>query len=268
MEPSTLGQRLEHRDAGRFVGRERELAFLESLLGDDPAASVVFVHGPGGIGKSTLLRELARRARRHERRTWFVDGRRMPPAPGALEAALQGASEDERPLLLFDSWERISAAGAHLRARVLPSLPAQAVVVIAGRAAPDPDWFADGWESIVADIALEPLPADQAGALLGAHGVAPGPQRSDPPVGGGLAARAGARRRRRERRPRLGRRRPRPTGRTWSAPSCAASPAPSSTAATSTSRPSPPSPARRPAACCATSCPTWTPRRPRRGCAR
>ncbi|UGS34792.1 AAA family ATPase [Capillimicrobium parvum] len=174
MEPSTLGERLEHRDASRFVGRDRELAFLESLLGDDPEASVVFVHGPGGIGKSTLLRELARRAGRHDRRTWFVDGRRMPPAPGALEAALQGASEDERPLLLFDSWERISAAGAHLRARVLPSLPAQAVVVLAGRAAPDPDWFADGWESIVADIALEPLPADEAGALLGAHGVSPG----------------------------------------------------------------------------------------------
>jgi len=95
----------------------------------------------------------------------------MPPAPGALEAELQGAADDERPLLLFDSWERISAAGAHLRARVLPSLRAAAVVVIAGRAAPDPDWFADGWESIVAELALEPLPAPEAGALLGAHGV-------------------------------------------------------------------------------------------------
>jgi hypothetical protein len=171
MEPSTLGERLEDRDAGRFVGRERELAYLESLLGDDPAASVVFVHGPGGIGKSTLLRELARRAHRSGRRSWFVDGRRVPPAPGALEAALRGAADDERPLILFDGWERMSAAGAHLRARVLPSLRAQAVVILAGRAAPDPDWFADGWESIVAEIALEPLPTEQAGALLREHGV-------------------------------------------------------------------------------------------------
>jgi AAA+ ATPase superfamily predicted ATPase len=52
----TLGQRLAREDARRFVGRERELGVLESLLADDPPAAVAFVHGAAGIGKSALLR--------------------------------------------------------------------------------------------------------------------------------------------------------------------------------------------------------------------
>jgi MoxR-like ATPase len=52
------------RVAARFVGRAAELARLEGLLGDEPPVSVVLLHGPPGVGKSALLRELARRAGR------------------------------------------------------------------------------------------------------------------------------------------------------------------------------------------------------------
>jgi ABC-type transport system involved in cytochrome c biogenesis ATPase subunit len=51
-----LGDRITERTTQRFVGRECELAVLERLFADDPPYSVVHVHGPGGIGKSTLLR--------------------------------------------------------------------------------------------------------------------------------------------------------------------------------------------------------------------
>ena len=61
---ATLGQRMAREDARRFVGRDRELGVLEAMLVDDPPASVAFVHGAGGIGKSALLRELARRHHR------------------------------------------------------------------------------------------------------------------------------------------------------------------------------------------------------------
>jgi putative protein kinase ArgK-like GTPase of G3E family len=87
----TLGQRLALQDARRFVGRERELGLLEAMLVDDPPASVAFVHGEGGIGKSALLRELARRAARHGRRARLIEGRDLDPVPGALEHALAGA---------------------------------------------------------------------------------------------------------------------------------------------------------------------------------
>ena len=58
---ATLADRVAARDRQRFVGRDSELELFDSLLSDDPPANVVLVHGPGGIGKSALLREVARR---------------------------------------------------------------------------------------------------------------------------------------------------------------------------------------------------------------
>jgi hypothetical protein len=54
----TLAERMAALDADRFVGRRRELEWLEALVAArQPSPSVVLVHGPGGIGKSALLRE-------------------------------------------------------------------------------------------------------------------------------------------------------------------------------------------------------------------
>ena len=57
----TLAARLVRREQAVFVGRAAELRIIDSLLTDDPPASVLLVHGPGGIGKSVLLREIRRR---------------------------------------------------------------------------------------------------------------------------------------------------------------------------------------------------------------
>ncbi len=158
-------------DTSRFVGRSAELAMLEACLGDDPPASVVFIHGPGGIGKSTLLRELGRRAEAVDREAFFVEGRELPPMPDALEAVLAGARTSERPLVLIDTYERMTALDGYLRRGLLPSLPGRTVVVIAGRRAPDAAWFAGGWEGVAADVELSGLPPDEALALLATHGL-------------------------------------------------------------------------------------------------
>ncbi len=114
---------------------------------DDPPACVVHVCGPGGIGKSTLLREAARRARTVGRSVISVDGRELGPAPGMLEAALREAARHQRPLVLLDSYELMTALGSCLRHELLPELPDQAMVIIAGRGDPDPGWFSGGWEA-------------------------------------------------------------------------------------------------------------------------
>src|SRR4051794_23034579 len=171
---STLAERLAARDEQRFVGRERELAFFESLFAPDPPAQVVLVHGPGGIGKSTLLREVARRASKRGWTTKLVEGRDLAPVPGEIESALGDVTEAEQPLILFDTYERMSAAGGWLRARLLPSLPARSVVVLAGRAAPEPGWFEGGWERLAVELKLEPLPEDAALTLVRTHGLADG----------------------------------------------------------------------------------------------
>jgi GH24 family phage-related lysozyme (muramidase) len=69
-----LGQRLERERARRFVGRAPELELFAARLeassrseiarDRDALFSVLWVHGPGGIGKSTLLRNLTAAARK------------------------------------------------------------------------------------------------------------------------------------------------------------------------------------------------------------
>ena len=168
---STLAYRLADRDRQRFVGRRSELGQLTALLTDDGAASIALVHGAGGIGKSTLLRELGRRADEAGWTVHVVEGRDLQPAPDAIEAVLAPARDDARPLIMFDTYERMSALGGYLRRSVLPSLPATAKVVIAGRRPPEPAWREGGWENLTTEIELRALDETDALALLRAHGV-------------------------------------------------------------------------------------------------
>src|SRR5215469_10708220 len=168
----TLASRLEDRDRVRFTGRAAELIFIEQCLdAHDPPASVVHICGPGGIGKSTLLREVARRARDRGRGVVNVDGRELGPAPGKLEAAMARAAQMAQPVVLLDSYELMTAHDPHLRAELLPALPDEALVIIAGRGTPDQGWFTGGWESVTTRLDLDALGPDEARRLLAAHGL-------------------------------------------------------------------------------------------------
>jgi len=169
-----LGEHLASVDAARFSGRRRLLGRLDELLAGSGPTRVVLVHGPGGIGKSALLREVGRRAMAGGRVVWSLDARALEPVPGDLERALAGAAEQAGAVVLVDSFERTPALGALLRERVLPGLAADAVVVVAGREAPGPDWFRAGWEHVCADVPLPPLPPDEARELLASQGVTDG----------------------------------------------------------------------------------------------
>ncbi len=172
----TLAARLEDRDSGRFTGRESELAFLYRCMGEDPPASVVHICGPGGIGKSALLRAAARRARSLGWEVASIDGRELGPATAVLEATVRKATKARRPgrggpLILLDSYERMTALDGYLRRDLLPTLPDRALVIIAGRGEPDPGWFSGGWEALTARLDLHGLSQQDALALLSAHGL-------------------------------------------------------------------------------------------------
>ncbi len=169
----TLADRLEDRDRSRFTGRVDEIAFLDRCLdSEDPPASVVHICGAGGVGKSTLLREVARHARDRGIHVVAVDGRELGPAPGALEAALRKEEEADRLLVLLDSYERMVALDSYIRQDLLPELPDRVLVLIAGRGAPDAGWFTGGWEALTARIDLTGLPPRDARRLLAARGLA------------------------------------------------------------------------------------------------
>src|SRR3954469_14488216 len=177
--PATLAERLPRRDEQHFVGREPELEFFDSLLVEEPSHQVVLVHGPGGIGKSTLLREVARRAEKRGYQPRLVEGRELAPVPGEIEHALGDLSSVELPLIMFDTYERMSAASGYLRQRLLPSLPARSIVILAGRKPPEAEWFQGGWERIACELELQPLDADDARRLCAAHGLTDATRRDD-----------------------------------------------------------------------------------------
>jgi predicted ATP-dependent serine protease len=69
-----------------FVGRAAQVAAFDDALAGRSARRVLFVHGPGGVGKTTLLLHLHSRARRAGRPVVYLDGSesglrpRQPPA--------------------------------------------------------------------------------------------------------------------------------------------------------------------------------------------
>ncbi|WP_043661079.1 AAA family ATPase [Nocardia thailandica] len=170
--PPTVAERLRAARRRRFVGRAGEVAlFRDALDAADPPFTVLFLHGPGGIGKTTLLAELREVAASAGARTAWIDGRTADPAPGTFHDA--AAPADERFVLFVDTFERLAPLEDWLRETFLPALPVSALVVLAGRTPPDPAWAADpGWQELVRVIALRNLAPDDAREYLRAAGVA------------------------------------------------------------------------------------------------
>ncbi len=170
-----LGRAVRQARAHAFVGRGEELALVGAALrGDEAAPSVFYVHGPGGIGKSALLRQVADAARLEGRTVVEVDGRLVEPSTASFEAETASLGDAPRAVLLVDSFEQCGWLETWLRDRFLPRLPDDVVVVLAGRRPPDLEWTVDpGWRHAVRVLALEPLDRDRSEQLLHAHGVDP-----------------------------------------------------------------------------------------------
>ncbi|MEU5253759.1 AAA family ATPase [Streptomyces longwoodensis] len=102
-----LAGRLAAARAGALVGREAERAVLDRMLsGAADAPVVAHLHGPGGIGKSALLRYAAGRAELAGRRVVHLDGRFLDGDPRRLEEAAAPACAEAGTVLLIDTFEQ------------------------------------------------------------------------------------------------------------------------------------------------------------------
>ncbi|WP_433187640.1 hypothetical protein [Actinoallomurus sp. CA-150999] len=174
-----LAGRLAAARAGALVGREPERALLDRMLsGAADAPLVAYVHGPGGIGKSSLLRYAGRQAELAGRGVVHIDARFLDADPRRLEEAAALACSEPGTVLLLDSFEQCQPLEPWLRDTFLLRLADGALVVLASRVAPDVEWSLDpGWAQLFAELVVRPLDAAQSDALLAARGV-PAEQRS------------------------------------------------------------------------------------------
>lgn len=182
MPGSTIGSRLRAARSSRFVGRQAELELFDRAL-DDPesAFAVLFVYGPPGVGKSTLVRELAARGSDRDRRVRHLDLRQVEATPEGLLGGLGvtmppgSALADalrEVDIVVLDTYELASPLDGWIREQLVPSLPAHALMLLAGRLAPSPEWSADpAWRPLVRAISLRNLRPEDATAMLVAEGI-------------------------------------------------------------------------------------------------
>ncbi len=162
----TLAQRVAAARRRAFVGRAAEIELFRQAVEapEEPPFTVLHVHGPGGIGKSALLRMFSDIA--SHLLVVRIDARDLAPGPDALRAAIAPAVAD-RAVLLVDTYELLAPLDALLRDELLPALPSDVVVVLAGRHLPDPRWTSDpGWRELVRLLPLAPLSAAEAAGCL------------------------------------------------------------------------------------------------------
>jgi hypothetical protein len=180
----TLSQRLAVARARAFVGRAAELdLFHQALtpaagLDGDPPFSLLWFHGPGGVGKSTLVQRIADQARERGAHVVQVDARTCEPTPNGVRRATGQLGPDshldpgQRIVLLIDTAELLAGLDDWLREDFLPGLPERAVVVLAGRKPPGHRWRSDlGWAEQLRSVAVTDLDAAASSTFLAARGV-------------------------------------------------------------------------------------------------
>jgi hypothetical protein len=166
----SLGEVIDGARRGAFVGRRAELRDFDAALAGDSPRRVLFLHGPGGIGKTTVLMECRARAREAGRSVALLDARELDPSPEGFTKAL--ADAPEVGVLLVDGYEHLAPVDGWLRRDLVPSLPADAVVVFAGRDEPAPPWRTEpGWRQVVGVHRLDQLDDADAAELLSRAGV-------------------------------------------------------------------------------------------------
>ena len=189
-KPRTISKRLSELTQKTFVGREEELSLIsDTIRSSYPPFMVVFIHGPGGIGKSRLIRSTLDSVA-SEVQTILMDCREIEPTPkgflrtlgdvlglGKNETSLNSVVDrlgwgGQRTVLALDTYETFGLMDTWLRQVFVPALSQSVFTIIAGRQAPSAAWLTSpGWQELFREVKLGELSSDDSRKMLESRGL-------------------------------------------------------------------------------------------------
>lgn len=189
VSPSRLLERLKTARHEQFIGREDEMSlFREILVAPELPFLLLYIFGPGGVGKTSLLREFDYLCAQSQIPATYVDMRDVHPSPESFVKALQAAmnlsagdapldilaAQPHRQVLMIDTYENLVPLSNWLTHFFLPQLPENMLTVLAGRDPLPVLWQTDpGWRALVQTVALRNFSAEESRAFLAKRGVPP-----------------------------------------------------------------------------------------------
>ena len=179
---------LEQQAHSSFIGRQAELKLLRSVLADEGCV-VTYIHGIGGIGKSSLLETFSTQIRAPGQLVVRMDCKGVEPSERGFLRALSQAVGGElstvaeaahrlgslasRVVLALDTYEVLRLLDTWLRQTFIPALGDNVRVVIFGREPPVAAWVkSSGWHQLFQSLQLGPLSDEESIDLMKTAGVA------------------------------------------------------------------------------------------------
>jgi class 3 adenylate cyclase len=182
--PRQIADRLSQAAGASFFGRGAELALFHGAIESAELPFVIiFIHGPGGIGKSCLVNAMLRSVDSGVRAI-ALDCRAIEPTPKGLLGILGSAlgmqeqpdlpsvaailgETSQRTVLVLDTYETFALMDTWLRQVFVPALPDSVLTVICGRQPPNVAWLTTpGWGGLFREIDLRELPDREAQQML------------------------------------------------------------------------------------------------------
>ncbi len=176
----TIAEKLADQRRRQFVGRSPEKVLFQNALESNELPFVLFYgYGPGGVGKTSLLREFGYIAAQLDIPTYFIDARDIPPSPDSFELALMQSTgtgspkearlklASQRSVLCVDTFETLQTLESWFRDVFLPSMPTNLMIAVMGRKRPSSSWISDGaWSKLAKVVGLRNLSNSEAVRFL------------------------------------------------------------------------------------------------------